>query len=133
MLSLAITIGFEEPNYTFIEPPFLRSFHILLVKEGNQISEQTFQVLIQVSNLTNPYKPASLGEDYQTTATVPIIFPSDQLYIPWEFELLSNKNPEENEAFRVTLSSVGDSSFLTNGSSLYNETLIIIQDAQSKQ
>lgn len=133
MLSLAITIGFEEPNYTFIEPPFLRSFHILLVKEGNQISEQTFQVLIQVSNLTNPYQPASLGEDFQITATVPIIFPSDQLYIPWEFELLSNEDPEENEAFRVTLSSVGDSSFLTNGSSLYNETLIIIQDAQSKQ
>ena len=97
------------------------------------MSEQTFQVLIQVSNLTNPFQPASLGEDYQITTTVPIVFPSDQQYVPWEFKLLSNEDPEENEAFRVLLSSVGDSNLFTNGSSLYNETLIVIKDAQSKQ
>lgn len=111
----------------------MESFHVLLVKEGSQLSEQIFQVLVQVSNLTNPFQPASLGEDYQTIATVPIVFPSDQQYIPWEFELLSNEEPEENEAFRVKISSVGDSNFFTNGSSLYNETLIVIKDAQSKQ
>jgi hypothetical protein len=111
----------------------LETFHILLIKEGNQMTEQAFQVLIQVSNLTNPFQPASEGEDYQTTVTIPITFPSDQLHVPWEFELLSNEDPEENEAFRVTLSSVGDSHFFINGSSLYDETLIVIQDAQSKQ
>lgn len=96
------------------------------------MSEQTFQVLVQVSNMTNPFKPASLGEDYRTVATLPIIFPSDQQHIPWEFELLSNEDLEDNEAFRVTISSVGDSNFFTNGSSLHNETLIVINDAQSK-
>ena len=106
---------------------------MLLVKEGNQMTEQTFQVLIQVSNQTNPFQPASVDEDYQTRATVPTIFPPDQLHVPWEFELLSNEDPEENEAFRVTLSSVGESKFFTNGSSLFNETLIVIQDAQSKK
>lgn len=126
-------IGFEEPRYTFVEPPFLESFHVLLVKEGNRMSEQTFQMLIQVTNQTNPFQPASVGEDYQTRATVLVTFPSDQLHVPWEFELLSNEDPEENEAFRVTLSSVGESTFFANGSSLYNETLIIIKDAQSKQ
>ena len=133
LFSLAIVIGFEEPWYTFIEPPFLESFHVLLVKEGNQMTEQTFQVLIQVSNQTNPFQPASVGEDYQTRATIPTTFPPDQLYVPWEFELLSNEDPEENEAFRVTLSSVGESKFFTNGSSLFNETLVVIQDAQSKK
>lgn len=104
-----------------------------MAKEGSQISEQTFQVLIQVSNHTNPFQPASLGQDYQTIATLPISFPPNQLHISWEFELLSNEDPEENEAFRVTLSSVGDSYFFTNGSNIYDETLIIIKDAQSKQ
>ena len=128
----AIKIGFENPNYTFIEPPFLKSFHISLIKEGNQMSEQTFQVLVQVSNMTNPFQPALLGEDYQNPTILPILFPSNQEHISWEFVLLSNEDPEENEAFRAAVSSVGSPSFITYGSNVFNETLIVIKDAQSK-
>ena len=129
---LAIAIGFEETQYTFIEPPFTKSFHVSLVKEDNRISEQTFQVLVQVSNSTNPFQAASEGEDYQTMATLHLIFPPNQQFISKEFRLLPNEDIEENEAFRLILSSVGHPSFLTNSTSLYNETLVVINDAQSK-
>lgn len=130
-LHVAVRIGFEQPSYTFVEPPFLKSFSVSLVKGGNQPSEQTFEVLIEVSNMTSPFQSAALGEDYNHPTSLRILFPPEQEAILWEFDLLPNEDPEEIEAFHATVSSsVGFPNFL-NASGLFTETLIVITDAQS--
>lgn len=110
--------------------PLLRSFLIPLVKEGGRISEQTFTVLIDVSNMTNPFQPAMFGDDFRHHS-YNITFPPDQQTVTWEFELIPNEAPEENEAFRLVLSSVGHPQFLTDNHDVVNETLILINDPQS--
>lgn len=129
---LVIRIGFEKQNYTFTEPPvpLLRSFLIPLAKEGGSVSEQTFTVLIEVSNMTNPYQPATLGDDYNHNS-FNITFPPDQQTVLWEFQLIPNEAPEENEAFRLIISSIGHPVFLTDSRDVMNETLVIINDPQS--
>ena len=131
-LPLAIRIGFEQQSYTFTEPPDLELFNIPLVKEGGQLSEQTFIVQLQVSNMTNPFQPASFSEDYDHQI-FNITFLPDQQTISWEFQLIPNEAPEENEAFRVILSSaLGFPNFLGDGDDIVNETLIVIHDPQSR-
>ena len=110
--------------------PLLKSFHIPLVKEGGRMSEQTFSVLIEVSNLTYPYQPATLGDDYNHTS-FNITFPPDQQTVLWEFQLIPNEAPEENEAFRLTLSSINHPKFLTDSHDVVNETVVVINDPQS--
>lgn len=94
------------------------------------MSEQTFTVLIDMSNMTNPYQPAIFGDDYRHHS-FNITFPPDQQTVFWEFELIPNEAPEENEAFRLILSSVGHPQFLTDNHDVVNETLIVINDPQS--
>ena len=132
MFNTAIKIGFEQPSYTFIEPPSVEMFHVSLVKEGGRLSEQTFEVQIQVSDMTNPFLPASPGEDYNHPKNISVLFRADEEFVPWYFEIVPNQNPEENEAFHVQVSSVDFPHFLTSNSSLFTETLIVIKDSQSK-
>lgn len=95
------------------------------------MSEQTFTVQIEVSNMTHPFEPATLGEDYNHYR-FNVTFPPNQQTVEWEFELIPNEAPEENEAFRLILSSVGHPEFLTDNNDVINETLIIINDPQSR-
>ena len=95
------------------------------------MSEQTFTVQIEVSNMTHPFEPATLGEDYNHYR-FNVTFPPNQQTVEWEFELIPNEAPEENEAFRLILSSVGHLEFLTDNNDVINETLIIINDPQSR-
>ena len=110
--------------------PLLRSFLIPLVKEDGRMSEQTFTVLIEVSNMTNPYQPATFGDDYNHNS-FNITFPPDRQTVLWEFELIPNKAPEENEAFRLILYSVSHPTFFTDSRDVLNETLVVINDPQS--
>ena len=127
---LAIRIGFVKQNYTFIEPPTMKLFSIPLVKEGGRVSEQTFNLQIDVSNMTNRYQPATFGDDYKHDIINITIFP-DQQSIMWEFELISNEFPEENEAFRITISSIRYPKFLSDNQGVFNTTTIIINDPKS--
>ena len=87
------------------------------------------------SNMTNPFLPASPSEVYDHPPFLQLLFPPDQESIVWTFELVPNKDLEEVEAFRATISpnTTGYPTFLTSGGSLYDETLIVIQDAQSRK
>ena len=107
-------------------------FHVSLVKEGGRLSEQTFEVKLQVSDMTIPFLPASPGEDYNHPMNISVLFRADEEFVLWYFEILPNQNTEENEAFHIQVSSVDFPHFLTSNSSLFTETLIVIKDSQSK-
>ena len=108
----------------------MKSFSIPLVKEGGRVSEQTFNLQIDVSNMTNRFQPATFGDDYKHDI-INIIISPDQQSVNWEFELISNEFPEDNEAFHVTISSVGYPKFLSDNKDVFNTTIIIINDPQS--
>ena len=97
-----------------------------LVKEGGRLSEQTFMVQLHVSNMTDPL--ASLNEDYYHQI-INITFLPNQQTVLWEFELLPN---EENEAFRVVISSVEFPNFLSDSQDVFNEASVVINDPQSR-
>ena len=132
---IAISIGFEQEQYTYIEPPSLRLFDISIIKENGRRSEQTFEVTVDVSsNMTNPYLPASPDEDYAHYLTR-VIFPPDQESIAWSFGLVPNEDPEDIEAFIATISPnfTHFPPFATGGGRVFDEAVIIIQDNQSKR
>lgn len=81
--------------------------------------------------MTHPYEPAMFGDDYNHYS-FNITFPPNQQIVEWEFQLIPNEAPEENEAFRLILSSVGHPEFLTDNNDVINETLVIINDPQSR-
>ena len=99
--------------------------NVPLVKEGGRLSEQTFMVQLQVSNVTDPLQSASFN-DHQIFN---ITFLPNQQTVLWEFELLPN---EENEAFRIIISSVEFPTFLSDNNDVVNETLVVINDPQSR-
>lgn len=117
--------------YTFIEPPTVKSFSIPLVKEGGHASEQTFNLQIDVSNMTNRFQPATFGDDFKHDTIINIIMVPDQQTVMWVFKLIPDDFPEENEAFHVTLSSVRHPKFLSGNHDVFDTTTIIINDPQS--
>ena len=127
-LPLAIRIGFEQQNYTFTKPSFLRSFviNVPLAKEGGRLSEQTFMVQIQVCNISNPL--TTFNEAYYHNIT----FLPNQQTVLLEFELIPNETPEKNESFCIVISSVEFPNFLSDSQDVVNETLIVINDPQSR-
>ena len=100
--------------------------NVPLVKEGGRLSEQTFMVQLQVSNMTNPL--ASFNGDYYHQIFNITFLPNQQTVL-WEFELLPN---EENEAFRIIISSVEFPTFLSDNNDVVNETLVVINDPRSR-
>ena len=118
-------------DYTFTEPPVpTNTFFIPLVKEGGRMSEQTFTLQIDVSNMTDRFESATFGKDYEHAISNIRIHPQEQT-VMWEFKLISNEIAEENEAFRVTVSSVGHPRFLSDNNDVINTTTIVINDPQS--
>lgn len=117
-------------NYTFTEPPTVKSLFIPLVKGGGRVSEQTFNLQIDVTNMTNRYQPATFGDDYTHEIINITMFP-DQQTVMWKFKLISNEFPEENEAFHVTISSDTYPKFLSDNQDVFNTTTVIVNDPQS--
>lgn len=147
-LIVAIAIGFEQPSYTFIEPLFIEDFldgPVVVIKDNNRTSEQTFQLVFQVSSSTpdSSIRPASLSErlpngssldnDYilstpGRTSVVASILPSQQR-IPFKFTLFPDDLPEATEAFQVSLSPRENTPAF---SITLAETFVIIKDDDGK-
>ena len=133
-------IGFQQVNYTFLEPQFDSLEQIVLEKEGGQISERTFQVIVQVTT-TSPdilARPASLDEDYRLSGapnvtSVQLIFPPDQQTLSFDFTLLADDLPEGLEVFSLRSTS-GGNPFPDFGTpvTLLETTSILIEDDDSK-
>jgi hypothetical protein len=119
-----------KDNYTFIEPPTVKSFSIPLIKEGGRRSEQTFDLQIDVTNMTSRFQSATFDDDFKHEI-INIQMHPEQQTVMWEFELIPDDLPEENEAFRVTVSSVGYPKFRSDNQHVFNTTTIIINDPQS--
>ena len=118
-----------KENYTFIEPPTVKSFSIPLVKEGGRVSEQTFDLQIDVTNMTTRFQSATLNEDFEyEIVNNTIRMDPDQQTVMWKFELIPDDLPEENEAFRVSISYP---KFRSGNQDVFNATTIIINDPQS--
>ena len=82
---------------------------IFLAKEGNAISEQTFLVVLQVTDSApSGIQSAAVDEDYRFGATgqtsqTDFFFPWQQR-IPFPFELLTDTLLEGTEAFQAIVS-----------------------------
>ena len=139
-----IAIGFERPSYTFSEPEFSETFlngPVFLAKQNNRKSEQTFNVVFQVSSSTpdTSIRPATLSErlpngteltnDYVLSTagvtTVTATFPSTQQRIPFVFTLHPDNLPESTEAFQASIAPIENSPAF---SIPIAETFIVIED-----
>jgi hypothetical protein len=119
----AIRIGFEQPGYTYPEPDFDEFIDesyvsptgrpengpIFLVKEDNVISEQTFLLSFQVTELApTGTQLAAIDQDYRfgrtgETSQTEFFFPMQQRII-FPFELVADTFPEGTEAFLASVS-----------------------------
>ena len=101
-----IRIGFSRAMYTVVEPPSDSGLgEVLLTKEDGRISEQTFDVLVNVSEAFP--NPATQGEDYGLGGTInPFVvsFPPESQNLSLPITLLANTLPELNERFMITSS-----------------------------
>ena len=116
-LLLGIQIGFARPAYSFDEPVFESVvFDIVLVREGGRLSEQTFQVIVHVSdsgimNTSLATLDSFFGEDradYKLTSPTDFIiwtFPPNRQNITIPLILFDDYMPEGTEAFRATSTS----------------------------
>lgn len=119
---------------------------VFLTKENGRISEQTFKVIVQVSDLGFvPPDPdtqlATLNDDYlitdakfQDTSSVTLEFPPSQQKINFTFTLLQDDIPEGEEVFHATLipGPTGEPQYIPNPTNVSIETLIYIEDDDSK-
>jgi hypothetical protein len=143
----AIRIGFELSRYEFLEPEFeefIDEFYIpesgllingpvYLAKENNVTTEQTFQIIIQISNVAPPgegIQPATPEEDYQANQLSTINFPPTIQRQNFQFTLLTDDTPEDTEAFQIgsTPSSQFGAPIYQAPSAFFPQTFIIIQD-----
>ena len=154
----AIRIGFELPDYTYMEPMFEETIDtffvpesglpvngpIYLAKENNVISEQTFLVVVQVSSSVPPgqsIQPATLDADYRLSApgtSVVLQFGPVVQRINFLFTLFTDTLPEGTEAFLAS-SAPADMTQLPDGRTvpvptflnpinLLAESFVIIED-----
>ena len=138
---LAVTIGqfFRPPANSTISGP------VFLLKENDVMSEQTFLIVIEVSELTPPNQnninQATRGADFTSADSLVVQFlPRDQR-IHFQFNLLPDNFPEKTESFRAT--SAPEDSGLIDGITfdapsflppvtLCDRTFIIIEDNDRK-
>ena len=135
---IALQIGFELPAYTFQEPSALRLImDVKLIKEGNRITEQTYSVVVSVSNPPPPLSPATLqgqGGNYDYSLVVPgasslvLDFGPNQQNQTFAFILYGNEIAEGTEGFEAT--STANEGFPTFGApqNISATTLITILD-----
>ena len=122
----------------FFVPPANSTINgpVFLLKENDVMSEQTFLIVIQVSEATPPNQNninrATRGADF-TSADVLVVqlLPRDQR-INFQFNLLPDNFPEGTESF-LGLSAPEDSapSFLPPVT-LFDRTFIVIEDNDRK-
>lgn len=110
--SLAIRIGFALPLYRFQEPANESlTTEVTLVKEGNRESEQTFGVVVTVSDPGGILQAASIQAsnesiyDYRLfipSTFILLLFPSAVQSVTFSFFINADELPEGTEAFRAS-------------------------------
>lgn len=147
---IALRIGFQLPEYEYFEQDSQTLEHLVLIKENNRTSEQTFSVGVVFSDPGSELLPASLqqisnGTNFDYVLDIPgncyrvLTFGPDQSEVNVSFSLLQDELPENMEGFRASISSEG-SPFpifqlpVTNTVSVpaFSTTLIRIQDNDCK-
>ena len=132
-----ISIGFQQPTYTFSEPDGAENINgvVLLKKENDVTSEQTFQIVVIVTEGTprpdiDPATPATgvSENDYTTNGVVVFEFPPDQQTISFDFVLYGDDIPERTEAFQATLCPQENSPAFLEPTMLTPHTFIVIED-----
>ena len=142
----AIRIGFELARYEFLEPQFEEFIDelfvpdsglpingpVYLAKENNVITEQTFQIIFQISNVAPPgegIQPATPDVDYQASQTSIINFPPTDQRLDFPFTLFTDNNPEDTEAFQIgSTPSTQIGPIYQAPSVFFPQTFVIIQD-----
>ena len=130
----AISIGFEQQYYTFIEPPFEEEYHIFLATEDGRKSEQMFMVstvMVPVDD-SDFYEQATVGEDFIAKDVFrQILFEPFIQRVQYNFTLLSDNVTEVKEAFSVQcFVSMGNESLSPNH--LPHQATIVIIDSESE-
>ena len=128
-LLLDIQFRFEQPSYTFVEPPAESPFPIFLVTENaNQQTEQTFNVTFEAFNCnSSALQLASIGEDVNVSPiTQRTIHPlTDNLQrTRYDINLLPDIIPEMAEALCLSACI----SVLDQSCDQITETTVIIID-----
>ena len=138
---------FEETIDEFFEPPVNSTISgpVFLLKENDVVSEQTFLIVIEVSEATPPNQnninQATRGADFTSADSLLVQFlPRDQR-INFQFNLLPDDFPEKTESFLAT--SAPEDSGLIGGVTfnapsflppvtLSDRTFILIEDNDCK-
>ena len=138
---------FEETIDQFFVPPANSTISgpVFLLKENDVVSEQTFLIVIEVSEATPPNQynvyRATRGADFTSADSLVVQFLPGYQRINFQFNLLPDVFPEETESFLVT--SAPEDSGLINGVifdapsflppvTLSDRTFIIIEDNDRK-
>ena len=143
MYCTALNIGFEQERYTVFEATDATGalIPIPIIKENNQLSELTFEV---IGTLTLGVGPSAAlpGEDFEANPPVQREnFDADEQEIFYVFELFDDTPerpnvPEPIETFQIQLSL--EDKGLTNinlgasGGSVFATATIVIKDDDSK-
>ena len=104
---------YQEPEFdttideTFISPTSLRgNGPVYLSKEDNVVSEQTFRIVVQVSDSVPPgegINPAVINDDYEIgvrgTTSLVMLFPPNMQRVLFRFTLRRNTSPDGTKAF----------------------------------
>lgn len=126
---VAIRIGFAQLIYTFLEPDFqLLVTEVTLIKEDDTISEQTFGVIVSVSNPTSTPSASLESTDNATSfdyslgsGDTELRFPPNHQSIMFTFFLTPDDLPEGTEGFQASSTSASSSTFPTFQSPLNSD------------
>ena len=132
---LALVIGFNQSSWTFDEPDTTTREQILLVKENNRPTEQTFDVRINLGPIAGA---ATEGEDYAVTGLINGIIDFQFLpsleYVAFNLTLFPDNIAEGNEGFTLITSPVKEPryTFPSQGSGVYRTEIVVIRDNDRK-
>ena len=131
----AIRIGFEKELNRFTEPMSEEDAYIYVAKENNIVSEQTFIITIQRTDMVpagSGFALARDGEDYRgILQEFPLSFAPHNQRINLTFQLLPDGDPEPTEAFQISISSQGLPAF-DSADVLFTRTFVVIDDDDGK-
>ncbi len=148
-----IQIGFQNASYTFTEPQFETEIFgvVLLEKQNNRITEQSYVVIIGVNAATPPGVCAATlssvdeagflsDNDYVVNGpdvtTYPLEFGPDQQLLEFSFTLFPDMIAEGMEAFQAsslpTKNPLDPSFTAPSAGGLFPYTFIIIADDDRK-
>ena len=137
----AINIGFVQERYTVFEEFDATGvlIPIPIVKENNQSSELTFEVIATVTLGSGPgaARLVSPNEDFAANPQVQREdFDPDEQEIDYLFELFDDSLPEPDETFQIQLSLADEGLTSVNlgasGGSLFATATIVIIDDDGK-